>query len=103
MLPYGNRCASRTPHLFAYLFDWSSLTQECRFNIYGTLIAVRGNPGAWRAFYLGTEGKRRPADFIIPDDIQADALCEYLADLFHEEATPRNNTATQISSPAFEV
>ena len=77
--------------------------QECRFNIFGTLIAVRGHQGAWRAFYLGAEGKRRPADFIIPDDIGADALCEYLADLFHEEATPRNNTATQISSPAFEA
>ena len=74
--------------------------QEYRFNIFGTLIAIRGNPGAWRAFYLGAEGKRRPADFIIPDDIQADALCEYLADLFHEEATPRNNTATQITAPA---
>lgn len=103
MLPYANRCISRTPHLFAYLFDWSSLMQECRFNIFGTLIAIRGNPGAWRAFYLGTEGKRRPADFIIPDDIQADALCEYLADLFHEEATPRNNTATRISSAPFEA
>ena len=71
--------------------------QECRFNVFGTLIAVRGNPGAWRAFYLGAEGKRRPADFIIPDDIEADALCEYLADLFHEEATPRNNTTMQLS------
>lgn len=77
--------------------------QEYRFNIFGTLIAVRGNPGAWRAFYLGAEGKRRPADFIIPDDIQADALCEYLADLFHEEATPRNNTATPIAAPAFQA
>lgn len=71
--------------------------QEFRFNVFGTLIAVRGNAGTWRAFYLGTEGKRRPADFIIPDGMQAEALGEYLADLFHEEATPRNNTTTQIS------
>jgi len=77
--------------------------QEFRFNVFGTRIAIRGNQGAWRAYYLGAEGKRRPADFIIPDDIQADALCEYLADLFHEEATPRNNTTTQISSPASEA
>ncbi|MCX7290193.1 hypothetical protein [Janthinobacterium sp.] len=74
--------------------------QEFRFNFFGTLIAVRGTPGAWRAFYLGAEGKRRPADFIIPDDIQAEALCVYLADLFHEEATPRNHTATRIDAPA---
>jgi hypothetical protein len=90
-------------YLLAYFPDWSRLMQEFRFNIFGTLIAVCGNPGAWRACYLGAEGKRRPADFIIPDDIQADALCEYLADLFHEEATPRNNTAVQISSPALQA
>ncbi|MGK5026005.1 DUF7661 family protein [Janthinobacterium sp. RB2R34] len=68
-----------------------------KFNIFGTLIAVTGAPGAWRAFYLGAEGKRRPADFIVPNDIAEGDLCEYLADLFHEEATPRNNTATEIN------
>lgn len=67
-----------------------------KFNIFGTLIAVTGYPGAWRTFYLGAEGKRRPADFIVPDDVAEHELCEYLADLFHEEATPRNNTATQL-------
>jgi hypothetical protein len=70
---------------------------EFRFDIFGKRIAVVGAAGAWRAFYLGDEGKRRPADFIVPDDVTAHALCEYLADLFHEEATPRNNTATQIA------
>lgn len=67
-----------------------------KFNIFGTLIAVTGFPGTWRAFYLGADGKRRPADFIVPDDVAEHELCEYLADLFHEEATPRNNTATEI-------
>lgn len=70
--------------------------QEFKFNIFGALILVVGSPGAWRAFYLGSEGKRRPADFIVPNDIAEDELCEYLADLFHEDATPRNNTATRI-------
>ena len=68
-----------------------------KFNIFGTLIAVNGAPGAWQAFYLGAEGKRRPADFIVPGDVAEHDLCEYLADLFHEDATPRNNTATEIS------
>lgn len=71
--------------------------KSLRFNIFGTLIAVTGTAGAWRAFYLGAEGKRRPADFIVPDDVAEADLCEYLADLFHEEATPRNNTATEIN------
>ncbi|WP_332870857.1 DUF7661 family protein [Janthinobacterium sp. 67] len=103
MLLFGNSRIRRVPYLYARRLDWRSLMQECRFNVFGTLIAICGNQGAWRAFYLGAEGKRRPADFIIPDDIEADALCEYLADLFHEEATPRNNTATRISPPAVEA
>jgi len=71
--------------------------KEFKFNIFGALIAVTGSSGTWRAFHLGEEGKRRPAEFIVPDDIAEHELCEYLADLFHEHATPKNNTATQIS------
>ncbi|NVD99390.1 hypothetical protein [Massilia sp. BJB1822] len=71
--------------------------KEFRFNIFGNLIAVSGTPGAWRSFYFGAEGKRRPADFIVPHDIAEHELCEYLADLFHEDATPRNHSAKQLS------
>lgn len=70
--------------------------QEHRFNVFGTLVAVAGEPGTWRAFYLGVEGKRRLADFIIPADVGSDELAEYLADLFHENATPRNSVVTPI-------
>lgn len=69
---------------------------EYRFKIFGAFIAVTQEQGAWRAFYFGAEGKRRPADFIIPADVAADSLCDYMADLFHEAATPRNNTAEQL-------
>ena len=71
--------------------------KELTFKVFGSLIGVSGQPGAWRAFYFGAEGKRRPADFIIPDDVSETDLCEYLADLLHEDATPRNNTALQLS------
>lgn len=69
---------------------------EHRFNVFGTLVAVTGQKGGWRAFYLGAEGKRRPADFVVPRDVEAHELQEYLADLFHEEATPRNPTVKQL-------
>lgn len=71
--------------------------KELKFNIFGSFIAVRGSPGAWSAFYFGAEGKRRPADFIVPGNLAEEELCEYLADLFHEDATPRNHSATQLS------
>ena len=70
--------------------------KEFRFNVFGRLVAIRGEAGARRTFDLGAEGKRRPADFIVPDDIDDDGLGEYLFDLFHEDATPRNNTVTRI-------
>ena len=63
--------------------------RQLRFNVFGTLVTIAGAPGAWQAFYPGSDGKRRAADFIVPDDISEDGLLEYLADLFHEDATPR--------------
>lgn len=71
--------------------------KEFRFHIFGAHIAITGAPGAWRAFILGAEGKRRPAEFVVPDDVAEHELCEYLADLFHEHATPRNSVAKQLS------
>lgn len=70
--------------------------KEFRFNIFGSLIAIADAGGTWRAFYLGADGKRRPADFIVPNDVAEDQLCEYLADLYHENATPRNCDAVQL-------
>ncbi len=69
---------------------------EYRFNVFGKPVAIVGQPGTWQAFYLGAEGKRRPADFIVPADIASDDLLEYLGDLFHENATPRNHQVTRL-------
>ena len=69
---------------------------EFRFNVYGTLVAVRAVDGGWQAFILGAEGKRRPAEFVVPDFIAQEDLCQYLADLFHENAMPGNGDVTQI-------
>lgn len=68
---------------------------EFKFNVFGTLVAITGAAGAWQAFYPGNEGKRRPADFIVPADLQVNELRQYLADLFHENATPRHNVVEQ--------
>jgi hypothetical protein len=69
---------------------------EFGFNVFGTLIAITGSAGAWRAFHLGADGKRRPAEFIVPADVAEHELAEYLADLFHEHATPRNGTVELV-------
>lgn len=63
---------------------------EHRFNVYGRLVAIEGMQGNWSAFFPSADGKRVPADFIVPNFLVSDELCQYLADLFHESATPSN-------------
>lgn len=74
--------------------EWAS--NVYRFKVFRTLVAIRGRPGAWQAFYPGTDGKRRPADFVVPADVAADELAEYLADLFHEDATPGHDSVLPL-------
>lgn len=59
-----------------------------RFNVFGTLVGIERSGPHWKAYYLGTEGKRRPADFVIPEFVVEAELAQYLADLFHESARP---------------
>lgn len=69
---------------------------EYHFHIYNILICVTAKPKAWEAFYIGNEGKKRKADFTIPQSVKETDLCEYLADLFHEYASPTNKKAFRI-------
>lgn len=70
---------------------------EChRFNVFGDIVAIQGSPGGWVAWLVGADGKRRPADFIVPGFLAREELCEYLADLFHESATPWNGSVFEI-------
>ena len=59
-----------------------------RFDVFGTQVGVERQGDVWHAWYLGSEGKRRPADFVVPDFIEEFELARYLADLFHESASP---------------
>jgi len=68
--------------------------QELRFSVFGQLIAIVGGPGGWSAFRLGADGKRRPAEFVVPDFLTEAELGQYLADLLHEAATPANNASS---------
>lgn len=71
--------------------------EEHRFDVFGTLVLIAGTPGAWQVFYPGPDGKRRAADFIVPHDVAEHELAEYLADLFHENATPKHASVEHLS------
>lgn len=56
---------------------------------------IRSND-KWSVFIHGPEGKKRPAhDIIIPKDVTKNKVADYLADLLHEWATPRNNSVSR--------
>ena len=61
-----------------------------RFDVFGRDMAIVKTENGWQAFYLGSEGKRRPAkDIIVPADIAESDITRYLDDLCHEWATDR--------------
>ena len=76
--------------------NMQKIMQELRFKVFGTLIAVRAVDGGWAAFRLGPDGKRRPAEFVVPDFIAEAEIAQFLADLFHESATPTNGDVVRI-------
>jgi len=69
---------------------------EHHYNVYGMRVAIVESGHGWLAYALGPDGKRRPADFIVPDFVTKENLRQYLADLFHESARPTNNEVTRI-------
>jgi hypothetical protein len=69
---------------------------EFRFNVFGQVVAVAGAQGSWSAFLLGADGKRRPADFVVPGFLAEEELCQYLADLFHESAASTNGEVVRV-------
>lgn len=70
---------------------------EMRFNVFGRIVGISRRNGSWIAFDLGSEGKRRPADFIVPDFVAEDEISQYLEDLFHESAMPWNGSVFRIA------
>jgi len=69
---------------------------EHRFNVFGRPVAIVGSQGSWTAYSLASEGKRVPAGFVVPNFLAEEELCQYLADLFHESATPTNGDVLRI-------
>ena len=68
-----------------------------RFDVFGREIGVVRQDGAWRAVFVGKEGKHRTAPGVtIPPDLPASDLARFLADLFHEAARPDRPEVTAL-------
>lgn len=67
-----------------------------KFNVFGRRVLVVSSEDGWQAFYLG-EGKRRPAiDIVVPSDLEADDIEQYLDDLCHEWATEHHPNVERL-------
>lgn len=68
-----------------------------KFDVYGKHISVSRTNKGWDIYYIGDEGKSRPAsDIIIPDFIAESEIEHYLADLCHEWATEKHPVVLRI-------
>lgn len=68
-----------------------------KFDVFGWDVAVVKTESGWQAYYLGNDGKRRPAsDIIVPANIAETEIGQYLDDLCHEWATDRNKSVNRV-------
>ncbi len=68
-----------------------------KFDVFGHVVLVAETGNGWSAFYLGAEGKRRPAkDIVVPPDILESEIEQYLGDLCHEWATEQHPNVNRL-------
>jgi hypothetical protein len=58
-----------------------------KFNVFGRIMIAEASDEGWKLFVLGSDGKRSPADVVVPHFIRESELEQFLDDVFHEMAT----------------
>jgi hypothetical protein len=74
------------------------MTRRLEFDVFGKIISAERTDTGWRLFVLGAEGKRSPADVVVPDFVTEHELAQYLDDIFHEWASPDRPCVKRISN-----
>lgn len=68
-----------------------------RFDVFGKKMSVLRESGRWLLFADSHEGKRtRIHDVIIPAELLEKDLDIYLADIYHENASPQHPGVTRL-------
>ena len=71
--------------------------ETLKFDVFGRQVHVAETSNGWITFYIGVEGKKRPApDIVIPPDISKSEIAQYLDDLCHEWATEQHPCVKQL-------
>ncbi len=68
-----------------------------KFDVFGRyFLGVERRGETWHVFMLGNEGKRRDAEVVIPPELPPQDVAAFLAEIFHEAATPDRNEVRQL-------
>ena len=71
--------------------------KSLKLDVFGRDVLVVEGEDGWEVYYLGSDGKRRPAtDIRLPPDLAATELVRYLDDLCHEWARPGHDRVKQL-------
>jgi len=72
--------------------------RQFKLDVFGRLVLAKQTDDGWKMYYVGGEGKRRPAlEIVVPDDISEANLEKYLADLCHEWSSARNPDVKRLA------
>lgn len=71
--------------------------KSLKFDVFGKQVVVTDSKNGWATFYIGAEGKRRPAtDIVVPRDMPESDIEQYLDDLCHEWATEAHRSVKRL-------
>ncbi|MGM9481669.1 DUF7661 family protein [Roseateles sp. NT4] len=68
-----------------------------RFNVFGRLFDIERRGEQWSVLYVGNDGKRAPAGFVIPEFVAEEELEQFLFDLFHEQAAYKKGGISRLA------
>jgi len=71
-------------------------TPSVKLDVFGKRYLVERVDGEWRAYSLGSDGKRSPFDVAIPSTLGENELAQYFDDLYHEASTPRHPNVIRL-------
>ena len=67
-----------------------------RFDVFGMRVGIAKEGAAWKAYYLGNAGRKRPADFSVPAHLGEEELPRYLTALFREASSPQHPRVVRL-------
>ena len=67
-----------------------------KLDVFGTRMLVERDQGTWRAYLVGSDGKRSTVNIAIPESLTESELVQYFDDIYHEAATPRRPAVVRL-------